>query len=116
MGEDLPARSEASVDGGGISTDEIANSASSPGFPSPGLNGWLSSSGGESFSAAPQARPCRVGLFVPAGGNRSSLCNGTSSAGFFVHYGFRGLNMYVITARSRVFSSFSSTKTRLLFV
>jgi hypothetical protein len=67
-GEDLPARSEASADGGGFSTDEIANSVSSPGSPSPGLNGCLSSSGGESPSAAPQARPHRVGLFVPAGG------------------------------------------------
>jgi hypothetical protein len=36
--------------------------------------------------------------------------------GFFVHFGFRGLNMYVITARSRVFSSFLSTKTRLLTI
>jgi hypothetical protein len=67
-GEDLPTRSEASADGGGFSTDEIANSVSSPGSPSPGLNGCLSSSGGESPSAAPQARPHRVGLFVPAGG------------------------------------------------
>jgi hypothetical protein len=29
-------------------------------------------------------------------GNRSSVCNGTSNANAFVHYGFRGLNMYVI--------------------
>jgi hypothetical protein len=36
--------------------------------------------------------------------------------GFFVHCGFRGLNMYVILARSHVFSSFSSTKTRLLII
>jgi hypothetical protein len=35
---------------------------------------------------------------------------------FFVHFGFRGLNMYVITARSRVFSSFLSAKTRLLII
>jgi hypothetical protein len=45
-------------------------------------------------------------------GNRSSICNGTSNAGVFVHCGCRGLNMYVISARSRVFSSFSSTKSR----
>jgi hypothetical protein len=38
------------------------------------------------------------------------------NASVFVHYGCRGLNMYVILARSRVFSSFSSTKTRLLVV
>jgi hypothetical protein len=54
-GEDLPARFEASATGDGFSTDEIANSASSPGAPSPGLNGWLSSSVGESPSAAAPA-------------------------------------------------------------
>jgi hypothetical protein len=48
--------------------------------------------------------------------NQSSVFNGTSSAGFFVHFGFRGLNMYVTSARSRVFSLFSSTKTRLLII
>jgi hypothetical protein len=48
--------------------------------------------------------------------NRSSVCNGTLNAGVFVHCGCRGLNMYVFLARSRVFSSFSSTKTRLLVV
>jgi hypothetical protein len=48
--------------------------------------------------------------------NQSSVCNGTSNASVFVHCGCRGLNMYVILARSRVFSSFSSTKTRLLVV
>jgi hypothetical protein len=35
---------------------------------------------------------------------------------FFVHCGCRGLNMYVISARSHVFSSFSSTKSRLLII
>jgi hypothetical protein len=54
-GEDLPARFEASAGGDGFSTDEIANSASSPGSPSPGLNGWLSSLVGESPSAAAPA-------------------------------------------------------------
>jgi hypothetical protein len=49
-------------------------------------------------------------------GNRSSVCNGTSNASVFVHCGCRGLNMYVILARSRVFSSFSSTKSRLLII
>jgi hypothetical protein len=48
--------------------------------------------------------------------NRSSVCNGTSNASVFVHCGCRGLNMYVISARSRVFSSFSSTKSRLLII
>jgi hypothetical protein len=49
-------------------------------------------------------------------GNQSSVCNGTLNASVFVHYGCRGLNMYVILARSRVFSSFSGTKTRLLII
>jgi hypothetical protein len=35
---------------------------------------------------------------------------------FFVHCGCRGLNMYATLARSRVFSSFSSTKSRLLII
>jgi hypothetical protein len=48
--------------------------------------------------------------------NRSSVCNGTLNASVFVHRGCRGLNMYVFLARGRVFSSFSSTKTRLLVV
>jgi hypothetical protein len=48
--------------------------------------------------------------------NRSSVCNGTLNASVFVHCGCRGLNMYVFSARSHVFSSFSSTKTRLLVV
>jgi hypothetical protein len=48
--------------------------------------------------------------------NRSSVCSGTLNASVFVHCGCRGLNMYVILARSRVFSSFSSTKIRLLAV
>jgi hypothetical protein len=48
--------------------------------------------------------------------NRSSVCNGTLDASVFVHCGCRGLNMYVFLARSCVFSSFSSTKSRLLVV
>jgi hypothetical protein len=61
---------------------------------------------------APQTRGCSY----PRGRNQSSVCNGTLNASVFVHCGCRGLNMYVILARSRVFSSFSSTKTRLLVV
>jgi hypothetical protein len=64
---------------------------------------------------APQAPRCG-GYPCPWGQNQSSVCNGTLNAIVFVHYGCRGLNMYVISARSRVFSSFSSTKTRLLVV
>jgi hypothetical protein len=54
-------------------------------------------------------RTCGGGTGVP-------FCNGTLNASVFVHRGCRGLNMYVILARRRVFSSFSSTKTRLLVV
>jgi hypothetical protein len=61
---------------------------------------------------APQAR----GRSYPRGRNRSPVCKGTLNASVFVHCGCRGLNMYVISARSRVFSSFSSTKSRLLII
>jgi hypothetical protein len=151
-GEDLSARFEASAAGDGFSTDEIANSASSPGSPSPGLNGWFSSSAGESppvitpapkplpkllrrpgrgwlprlpdraAAGRPSARdrsagsPILWGCSYPRGRDQSSVCNGTLNAGVFVHCGCRGLNMYVISARSRVFSSFSSTKSRLLII
>ena len=58
--------------------------------------------------------PHRVGLFVPAEVEPEFRLYGTLNASVFVHCGCRGLNMYVILARSHVFSSFSSTKTRLL--
>jgi hypothetical protein len=48
--------------------------------------------------------------------NRSSVCNGTLNASVFVHCGCRGLNMYVFFGTELCFSSFSSTKTRLLVV
>jgi hypothetical protein len=48
--------------------------------------------------------------------NRGSVCNGTLNAGLFVHCDCRGLNMCVFLARSRVVSSFSSTKTFLLVI
>jgi hypothetical protein len=60
----------------------------------------------------PQAR----GRSYPRGRNWSSVCKGTLSASVFVHCGCRGLNMHVISARSRVFSSSSSTKSRLLII
>jgi hypothetical protein len=60
--------------------------------------------------------PTLWGCSYPRGRNRSSVCNGTLNASVFVHCGCRGLNMYVILARSHVFSSFSSTKTRLLII
>jgi hypothetical protein len=59
-----------------------------------------------------QARGCSY----PRGRNQSSVCNGTLNASVFVHRGCRGLNMYVILARSCVFSSSSSTKSRLLII
>jgi hypothetical protein len=55
-------------------------------------------------------------LCLPRGSTPSGCSNGISNAGVFVHYGCRGLNMYVISARSRVFSSFSSAKSRLLII
>jgi hypothetical protein len=79
------------------------------------LGPWLllqRSLAGRPTFVAPQARGCSY----PRGRNQSSVCNGTLNASVFVHYGRRGLNMYVILAWSCVFSSFSSTKTRLLIV
>jgi hypothetical protein len=60
--------------------------------------------------------PMEWGCSYPRRGNRSSVCNGISIARVFVHCGCRGLNMYVISARSHVFSSFLSTKSRLLII
>jgi hypothetical protein len=82
------------------------------------LGPWLllqRSLAGPPVLVAPQAPRCG-GCTYPRGRNQSSVCNGTSNASVFVHCGCRGLNMYVISARSRVFSSFSSAKTRLLVV
>jgi hypothetical protein len=79
------------------------------------LGPWLllqRSLAGPPVFVTPQARGCSY----PRGRNQSSICNGTLDASVFVHCGCRGLNMYVILARSRVFSSFPSTKTRLLVV
>jgi hypothetical protein len=42
--------------------------------------------------------------------NRSSVCNGTSNASVFVHCGCRGLNMYVNSARSRVYPHFRALR------
>jgi hypothetical protein len=75
--------------------------------------------GGEPLVSLPLLRrpsPMERGCSYLRRGNRSSICNGISIASVFVHCGFRGLNMYVISARSRVFSSFSSTKSRLLII
>jgi hypothetical protein len=82
------------------------------------LGPWLllqRSSASRPNLVAPQAPRCG-GCPYPRGWNRTSVCNGTLNASVFVHCGCRGLNMYVFLARSRVFSSFSSTKTRLLVV
>jgi hypothetical protein len=79
------------------------------------LGPWLllqRSLAGLPMFVAPQARGCSY----PRGRNRSSVCNGILNASIFVHRGCRGLNMYVILAQSRVFSSFSSAKTRLLII
>jgi hypothetical protein len=82
------------------------------------LGPWLllqRSLAGHPKLVAPQA-PRSGGCSYPWGRNQSSVCNGTSNASVFVHCGCRGLNVYVNSARSRVFSPFSSTKTRLLVV
>jgi hypothetical protein len=82
------------------------------------LGPWLllqRSLAGPPVPVAPQAPRCG-GCTYPRGRNQSSVCNGTSNASVFVHRGCRGLNMYVISARSHVFSLFSSTKTRLSVV
>jgi hypothetical protein len=76
------------------------------------------------IAVAPALRPTLLQFGHPERGSllllrrwkQSSVCNGTLNASVFIHCGCRGLNMYVISARSRVFSSFSSTKTRLLII
>jgi hypothetical protein len=76
------------------------------------------------IAAAPALRPTLLQFGHPERGsllllrrwNRSSVCNGTLNASVFVHCGCRGLNMYVISAWSHIFSSFSSTKTRLSII
>jgi hypothetical protein len=55
--------------------------------------------------------PRRLEIAHTRGGqNQSSVCNGTLNASVFVHYGCRGLNMYVILARSRVFPHFRALR------
>jgi hypothetical protein len=61
------------------------------------------------FSGGEVVRTCGDGTGVP-------FVMAFRMPRFFVHFGFRGLNTYVMSAQSRVFSSFLSTKTRLLFV
>jgi hypothetical protein len=83
-GEDLPVHFEASgarwrgveavVAEEGFSTDEIANSARTPGPPSPGLNGWFSSSVNKSPPAvAPAPKPLLKLLRRPGRGSSSLL-------------------------------------------
>jgi hypothetical protein len=82
------------------------------------LGPWLllqRSLAGHPELVAPWAPRCG-GCSYPWGRNQSSVCHGTLNASVFVHHGCRGLNMYVISAQSRVVSSLSSTKTRLLVV
>jgi hypothetical protein len=83
-GEDLPVRFEAFgarwrgveavAAGEGFSTDEIANSARTPGPPSPSSNGWFSSSVNESPPAvAPAPKPLLKLLRRPGRGSLSLL-------------------------------------------
>jgi hypothetical protein len=53
----------------------------------------------------PVAAPVLGSWLLLWGRNRSSVCNGTLNASVFVHCGCRGLNVYVFSARSHVFSS-----------
>jgi hypothetical protein len=57
----------------GFSADEIANSACTPGPPSPGLNGWFSSFVGESPSTTASARKSLLKLFRRPGRRSLSL-------------------------------------------
>jgi hypothetical protein len=61
--------------------------------------------------------PSEWGCLYLRRGNRSSVCNGTSNASEFVHCGCRGLNVYVISARSRVlFSHFRALSLACLII
>jgi hypothetical protein len=71
--------------------------------------------GGSPGTCRPAGSP--VGrLFIPAGTEPEFRLQWHLECRCFVHCGCRGLNMYVFLARSRVFSSFSSTRTRLLVI
>jgi hypothetical protein len=93
--EDLPVRFgapgarwcgvEVVAAGKGFSADEIANSACTPGPPSPDLNGWFSSFVGESPSAAASARKPLLQLFRRPGRRSLSLLLERASAS---HQGF----------------------------
>jgi hypothetical protein len=77
---------------------------------------WATARRSSVFCGSTAPPPIEWGCSYLRRWNRSSVCNGTLNASVFVHCGCRGLNMYVISARSHVFSSFSSIKTRLLVV
>jgi hypothetical protein len=64
----------------------------------------------------PMAAPVLGSWLLLWGRNRSSVCNGTLSVGVFVHCGCRGLNMYVFSARGRVFSSFRALRLALSII
>jgi hypothetical protein len=82
-GEDLPVRFEAPgacwrgvevvAAGEGFSADEIANSACTPGHPSPGLNGWFLSFVDESPPAIAPAQKPLLKLLRRPGQRLSSL-------------------------------------------
>jgi hypothetical protein len=68
--------------GEGFSADEIANSARTPGPPSPDSNGWFSSFAGESPSAAAFARKPLLQLFCRPGWRSLSLLPEWAPASF----------------------------------
>jgi hypothetical protein len=113
---DVAVRADVVAAGGSSPSIEVVGAAHGP---APGSLALMSVSrplSGDANESLPVAAPVLGSWLLLWGRNRSSVCNGTLSAGVFVHCGCRGLNTYVISARSRAFSSFSSTKTRLLVV
>jgi hypothetical protein len=75
----------------------------------PGAGVAVRAGGGEppvSLMLLRRPSPIEWGCSYLRRGNWSSVCNGTLNASVFVHCGCRGLNMYIILARSRVFPHF----------
>jgi hypothetical protein len=64
----------------------------------------------------PVAAPVLGSWLLPWGQNRSSVCIGTLDASVFVHCGCRGLDVYVFSVQSRVFSSFRALRLALSII
>jgi hypothetical protein len=70
---------EVAAAGEGFSADEIANSACTPGPPSPGLNGWFLSFVGESLSTAASAQKPLLQLSSRPGRRSLPLLSGRAA-------------------------------------